>query len=408
MSPQLLRNSAWVIGGKIVIFGISFAFITALANIAPTEVAGSFQYIMATLAIVSIFTLPGMNTALVRAVSRNFEGSIRSMMRMRLTFGLIGSTIGIVIGCWYLSINQTLLGYAFLLSSLFVPFTDTWSEMTYSFFQGRKQFGKAILLALLCQFLFSIPSIIILTQSNNLIIVAGSFFLFQALAGYFVYLFVKPINLIKDHESEKLGFHLTTIGALRTIATNIDRVIVFQLLGPLSVAIYTFAAIPIMKLEQLIPIEMLALPDLTNQVLTLELRKKLFIRMLLLLLVIIPVIIVGVILTPFVFGILFPKFPESIPLFQVLMTGLIFSPFLLLKTGFTAWGRKRELYISETFSQLSRIVLMVIFGYLFGIYGIIAGIILSKLLESMMIAFLFAHIKTPPQKEAVPEKTSAN
>ena len=87
---QLATNSFWIIFGKILIFIMGFAFITGMANLAPKEVVGSYNYILSVLTIVSITTLPGMNTALIRAIARGYEGSLRSMMRLKLLFGSIG------------------------------------------------------------------------------------------------------------------------------------------------------------------------------------------------------------------------------------------------------------------------------------------------------------------------------
>lgn len=393
MSPQLVKNTAWIIGGKLVIFTLSFAFITGLANLVPRDVVGSYNYLISLFAIASIFTLPGMGSALVRSVSRGHEGTLTRIMRLRLSWGTIGSIIALGIGIYYLIQGVPQLGYAFIISAPFVPLTDTLNELAYGFFQGRKNFKKSILLAVLVQAGFSLPTLAILFFTSNLLVIVLVFFGSQAIAGFLVYTNIHPHNDTVDTESIKLGFHLTIMNVLRTIANNVDKIIVWHILGPTSVAIYTFAITPMSKLEQLIPIEMLALPELSNQHLTLALRRKLFIRMLLLMLGLIPCIIFGIILAPKVFALLFPAFPESVALFQLLIMGIIFTPFLLLKTGFTAWGKKKELYTIETLAPTIRIILIFTLGLTFGIHGIIGAIILSKICEGIIIAVLFGNIK---------------
>lgn len=388
----IAKNTTFIICGKIVTFALSFAFITGLANLTSKELAGSYAYVISILAITSITTLPGMATALTRSVARGHEGSIFPMMRLRIIWGSIGSFITALIGLFYFAKDAPILGWVFILAALLVSMTDTWSYLAFAFFQGKKEFKKSISLEVIYQALFSLPTLGILFITHNLIIIVISLLIFQTIAGILIYKTVHPANTSTDPESIKFGFHLTAIGALRTIAMNIDRVIIWHILGPVVVAIYTFASTPFNKLEQLVPIDMIALPDLSNKKLTLELRRTLFKRMLLLMLLVVPVIIIGIILTPFVFKILFPTFPESIPLFQLLLTCLIFTPFTLLKTGFTAWNKKRELYITETLSPIVRITLMIIFGYTWGIYGIIGAIALSRLIEGIIISILFVRV----------------
>lgn len=390
------KNGLWFIGGKLVIFALSFAFMTGFANLAPKEVLGTYTYITSILTIISISTLPGMGTAIVRAVARGHEGSLRHMLRLRLKFGLIGSLIAAVIGSVYFAQGNDILGYAFLLGALFVPLTDTIGEMAQYFFQGKKQYGKSMLVGIVCQAAFSLPTLAALFFTDNVLIILGIFWIFQAIGGYVVYAATKISNQDRDFESEKFGFHLTAMVGLRTIAVNIDRVFVWILLGPAAVAIYTIANIPFSKLEQLIPIDALALPHLSNSSLSAELKNKLLTRTGLLLIAIIPIIIIGFFISPFAFSIFFPTFSASVPLFQLLLISLLFAPFLLLKTGLTAWRKQKELYIIETISPVIRIGLFATLGGLFGLLGIVWAIIITRCCESVVTIILFLRTKVNP------------
>lgn len=390
MSPQLVKNSAWIIGGKLVIFSLSFAFITGLANLVPADVAGSYNYVLSLLTIVSLFTLPGMGTALIRAVARGKEGTIYSMMRLRLLWGMMGSVIAVTIGIYYLFQGVPQLGYAFLIAAPFVPLTDTFNELTYYFFQGRKQFNKSTLFAIVVQTSFSLPTLGVLFLTDNLVVIIAVFFACQALAGYAIFKTIRPENNLIDDESIKFGFHLTAMGILRTIANNIDRVIVWHMLGPVTVATYTFAMTPMMKLDQLIPIDALALPELSRTPESPTMKKVIIKKVLLLFTLFIPVVIFGIFITPFVFGILFAKFPQSAQLFQILLATLVLAPIGLMRTSFTAWNKRKSLYIIETISPIVRISAMVTGGLVGGIVGLVCGIAASRTFDAMMIIGLFS------------------
>lgn len=399
---EFAKNGFWVIAGKIVIFAISFAFITGLANLVPRETVGAYNFVMSVLGIVSITTLAGMNNALVRAVARGHEGSIKYMMRLRLMFGAIGSLISLVIGIVYLSQGESALGWTFIIASPFVPMTDTWSEMAYSFFQGRKQFKKTVFLAVLCQMIFSLPSLAVLFFTDNLLIISGSFFLFQTIGGLIVYSTARPRDASRDRYSERFGFHLTASGAPRTIATSVDKILVWYLLGPVAVASYVFASTPMNKLEQLIPIEMIALPDLSQTEPTPGVKKLLLLRTLGLVALMVPLVIAGVFLAPILFAIIFPKFPESVLLFQLLLISLVTTPFNLLKAAFTGWGQHEALYANELSFPVVKIICMTVFGIMWGMIGIIAGILVSRLIECIIVTILFLRIKMAPPNGAAP------
>ncbi len=392
-SKNIAKNSFFIIGGKLVIFAISFAFIMGLANLLPKEVVGSFNYVISILGIVSIATLAGMNTALTRAVARGHEGSMKYMMRQRIKFGLIGSLASFGIGIFYLIQGESTLAYVFMIAAPFVPLTDTFSEMAYAFFQGRKNFKKIVFLSMLCQALFSLPTLAVILISDNLIIITTSFLLFQTIGGLTVYQMARPDNSERDPASERFGYHLTLMSALRTISINIDRVIVWHFAGAAAVAAYIFAATPMSKVEQLVPIEIIALPELSKQTVTHELKKKLLFQTLLLIACMLPVITIGYWLTPFIFSHLFPMFPESIALFRVFLFVLLFLPFSLMTTLFKSQNHTKDLYIIETVSPAIKIILMILFGSLYGIWGVVFGNVLGRAAEAGITLILFIRSK---------------
>jgi O-antigen/teichoic acid export membrane protein len=285
--------------------------------------------------------------------------------------------------------GNTILACAFFIGAFFVPFTDTVSETSQYFFQGKKLYGKSAMVAIATQALFSLPTLCVLFFSDSLILIVATFWVFQAIAGIIIYSTIRPSNELVDPDSTRFGFHLTWMSGLKTVASNIDRVLVWTILGPASVAIYVIANTPFMKLEQLIPIEALTLPELSNQTFTSLLRKQLLIRTGIGLLVMIPVVAIGYFVTPFVFRILFPTFTESIPLFQLLLVGLFFTPFAFLKTGLVAWRKQKALYVLEIISPIIRIALFVVLGIKLGLLGIIIASVVSRGIDGIITGIAF-------------------
>jgi O-antigen/teichoic acid export membrane protein len=267
-TKHAFRSGIYIIIGKLFTIIASFAAVTVLANAVPKEVAGTYNYVMAAFTIISITTLPGMNNALARAVAKGYDGNVDRSLRKRFIFGSIGIAISIVIGIIELCIGHTQLGIAFLIIAPFVPLTDTMSNFTTSFWQGKKDFKKSALYNALYYIGFGILNIFVFLLTNNIYIILLGVLTGQTIVGYLVFRSIKRENNTYDHESLKLGYHLTIMQGFRIFAGNIDRVIVWYLAGPAMVASYTFAATPVFKAYQLIPVGAVTLPHLSNHELT--------------------------------------------------------------------------------------------------------------------------------------------
>ncbi len=385
----MARNGSSVIIGKIVIFLIAFCFISGLANFAGKDTVGNYTYITSVLAIVSIATLPGMPSALMRAIARGKEGSLAGMTRHRLVVGLFGSVAALVIGAWYMLYGDRTIGISFLVAAPFVPLTDTMSDMAFAYWQGRKRITKSMVVSVAYQALFTVPSLVLLFLTRNLPLIVAGILFFQFVAGYLVYRRIRPTNAERDAESERFGFHLSLMNVLRTINKNVDTIVVWYMFGPIFLATYTFAITPANKIDQLVPIEQVTLPLLTQKTYSPRLKRSILKKMGVLFLIELPFFLALYLLAPFAYHLLFPKFPESVPLFRALILAPFCAPFLLLKTSFTAWHMQGELYAIEIISLLAKVVLIIVLGIAFGAWGLVAGVVGSRVIESAATLLLF-------------------
>jgi O-antigen/teichoic acid export membrane protein len=64
------KGGFWWIFGNVCVLLLSFVTMVAFSHWVPKEVFGAYQYILSTIAILSLFALPGMQSALVRAVAK--------------------------------------------------------------------------------------------------------------------------------------------------------------------------------------------------------------------------------------------------------------------------------------------------------------------------------------------------
>jgi O-antigen/teichoic acid export membrane protein len=389
-TKDAFSGGAYMIAGRGLAFLASLAVVTVMGTAIPRHIAGSYTFVMATLTILSIATLPGMNSALSRATAQGFEGSVRVMMRLRLLWGLIGSAGSIAIAGYYFIQGNTLLGYTFLVAAPFIPLTDTFSSITFAYWQGKKRFSNSALMTFSYYLTLAALSIPIFLLTDNLLIIVLGILTSQALAGFLVFQSVaKKIGDKPEPSSVTLGFHLTAMQALQIFAGNIDRVIVWLLLGPAMTAVYTFASLPIIKAWQLVPIGVVTIPHLSTHVFTRNVQRTIMKKTLRLLAITIPVTALVITIAPTVYHIVFPLYPDSVRYFQLLAVPLALSPVLLLKSSLTAFKKTRVLYVIEFASPTVKIVFMIIGGILSGLSGIAIGIIAASIIDFALAFGLF-------------------
>ncbi len=387
------HNALYITIGRFGALLASLAVVTTMAARVPREVVGSYNYLIATLSILSLSTLPGMNNALVRAVAQGNDGSVWPMLRARLRWGMLGTLAASVIGAWFLLSGNSSLGWAFVVSAPFVPLTDTFSVFAMNYWQGKKRFGVSASVTVIYFVGLALGSIPILLLSNNLIVIVAGVLGVQTIVGILVFLTVRRQAVGPESDSSlSLGFHLTAMQILRTISENLDKIFVWWLLGPTATAIQTFAATPIMKVFQLLPIGTITLPHLSTHLHTPELKRSILRKTGALFLLTIPMVIFGIACAPFVYSILFPNYPESVIYFQIMFMCVAFAPVGLLRAALTAFGKTRTLYISEISTHTAKFLALFGLGIPFGLLGLAWSAPIIGAFEFSLLLILFLRI----------------
>ena len=97
----LAKGSFWLSLTNGVMIINAFLISIAFANLLPQEVYGEYKYVLSIYALLKIFSLPGMNTAVSRAVAVGHEGTTLRGMKKQMTWALIGSLLSAGIGIYY-------------------------------------------------------------------------------------------------------------------------------------------------------------------------------------------------------------------------------------------------------------------------------------------------------------------
>src|SRR5262245_3218380 len=82
------KSTFWLNANFVISGFLSFAISIAFAHLLPKEAYGTYQFVLSLASFVTAFTLTGMNVAIIRAVSRGYEGGFVPSIRMQLKWSV--------------------------------------------------------------------------------------------------------------------------------------------------------------------------------------------------------------------------------------------------------------------------------------------------------------------------------
>lgn len=387
----LTKGGFWLLMGHAIHMGSGLVLAVAFANLLSSQSYGTYQYVIATGSILSAFTLSGIGTAIKHAVSKGNDGALRYGFKKKMIWSCGIVLCSGLISAYYFYNNNITLGTAFLFVGTFIPLIEGFS-LYRSFLLGKKFFKENTLLGLWRKPLTLIFLLTALFLTDDPAILIFIYYLSSTVSlGLMYSLTVKKYNLLYKPSPEiiQYGKQLSVLGILRTLADNLDKVIIFQFLGAPQVVVYTLATLPLTHLQKLFGLTgHMAFPKFAERNLeSIEkgLPRKLFIFFVTTILV----VLLYLALAPYFFRYLFPEYTESILYSQVLILALLLKPITLFSQIFEA---HKMIYIQQ-FSIISTLVLKIVLLFsliqVFGLWGAVWATLLSSLYWAAVAAIGF-------------------
>ncbi len=387
-TKKLLGRASYLLGSQAVSNLFSFAVALAAAYFISKETYGTYRYILSTLSFIGAFSLTGLGTPIIRSVARGYDHLFATSILRSLLWSIPAILVGAGIGVWYLVHQNTVLGFSILLGAIAFPTIQAFLWYR-SYLNGKKYFRALMKTNIAYSVLTSGAIIVTLLMRPSAITLVVVYCVANVLTLVVLTTIIRkkfrPNNL-QDPEAGKLEHHMSLMNVLDIGATQLDKIILFQVAGPIEVARYTFATLLPEQLRNVLkyipqlsmPI-FASLPTDTAKSKGLFLVKKLF-------LVTIPIVIVYILVAPLAYKLLFPNYTEVIMYSQVFALMLIFDGGIS-GTILKAKNKVQSLYIVTVTSNIVRIILLVVFGFLWGIWGVIGSRIISRII-SFVVAYI--------------------
>ena len=398
----LIKGGSWLTAGRLINVFAAFLLSLAWANWIDKETFGNYQYILSLVGIISIFSLPEMDTAVTQAVARKFEGSFIRGFKVQLKWGILGSLSALFIAGYYWIQNNQNLSSCFLIVALFLPLFNA-SLIYLGLLTGRKLFdiqvkydaitqliATAIMILTLFfikEFLLGVPIYIILC------LIIFIYFLSRTLLRTFFLVITnlkfKP-NKKEDTKTIGFGIKLSFSGIIDSLTGNLDKILLFHYLGAIDLAIYSFAKLVPEQIRFFLirPINLMSLPNFSVRSQK-ELKKTIFKKIYYWTVLISIFVLIYILLAPFVFQIFFPKYLSAVPYSQLYALSIIPLSFPIIGNIFKAKMMLKQIYQLKIIPSIIRAGLFLILIPLFGIWGAILGVVLARIFNAFFISILF-------------------
>ena len=243
----IIKNEFWVYLRLGIGLIVGLATTVAFARLAPKEIYGQYNFILAILAIVTLASIPGLNNSVLRSVARGNDGNYKAGVKISFLWSLLGIPALLVVGAYYYYYETPIIGICFMIASIFFPFIHA-PSIWNSFLQGKKRFDLMTKYGSIQSITnaAAIIAILLLNPSHLVLIIVANFVTNSFLTCFFYRRSQRYIeNKAEDSECKKYGYFLTTASIVGTLANNIDKILIGILLGAPQLAIYAIGkAIP--------------------------------------------------------------------------------------------------------------------------------------------------------------------
>lgn len=387
----IIKNEFWVYLRQSILLVVGVAIPVAFARLASKEVFGLYNFLLAILAMMSLFSMPGLNTAVLQSVARGYDESFKKAVKIRFLWSLLGIPALLSVGAYYYYYNTQILGICLMMSTVFFPFIyapNTWD----SFLQGKKRFDLTAKYGSFQATSNATAMIAILfLNPSYLVLIFATYLVTNAFLNCL--LFLKSQRYIEsgalDKECMGYGYFMTTTNIVGTIARNVDRILIGSLLGSSELAVYAIAIVVSTKIANILklswsPFTPKFCQDEVEIGHILEKIKRFIIPLLLVVLggsLLYWLFIDDVILL--LFG---EKYINSIIYSKPLLFMILVSiPNVFLGTFAIAKKKRKSIILGYHIYPFLKLLIMCSFIYLWGIMGAVWGLNLSMTVQMFLI-----------------------
>lgn len=389
----LARNGFWLLVAQIFSTFLVLVLSVFFANVVPKDIYGNYKFVLSIIGILGTLSLTGMGGTIVQAVAQGKDGVLIDAVKTNLKWGLLLFFAGMSVSAYYFLHGNQSIGLSLAIASVTLPILNSFS-LYGNYFQGKKDFRLNTLYSVSTQILVTLSLITAALLVKNTVIMVGVYYVVSAVIAFWCFKHIVSkynINEEQDHTLTTLGKHMSVMNVFGAIANQLDKILVFHYLGAVELAVYSFSlAIPeqikgmYKSFGTMIIPKYAAMPEK-------DLRHSIIKKWVQLTGVTVIVVALVIVMLPYVFEILFPRYPEAVRYAQIYTLGLLALPGVaFFATYFQIKKATKTLYKMNIINNVSTILLAFILIYNFGLLGAVIENGLSWFIMVLVSWYYFA------------------
>jgi O-antigen/teichoic acid export membrane protein len=371
------RSASSYLGLKLAIFSLAgLAIQYLLTHNLAREDYGLLVWVGTIIAFLSPFGLPGISTSITGAVAKGYDGNFRRGTWLEMIAGTLGGLVLLGFACYYwFWTHEEIKALLFVVAGVLGP--GLWLNTQQCYWNGKKNFKALFWWAVPVRLLQLLATAVVLYLSSNVVWVFSVQTIIQVVANIVAAVGIMKFGRINKEISKRYqsyGWFYTGLTCIGTIAAHLDKMIVGIFFGLESLAVFAvgeliytyFFSTPAIFLSQVF------LPRLAEMEID-EAAKWIKERLLYLIVCMVLIVLLLSIAIPIIYPLLFSvRYKDSI-YYAYLFLGCVVlgSPMLLSGALVKAHAMKRESMIGWSISSFTPIIFIPLFGWYFGISGIV-------------------------------------
>jgi O-antigen/teichoic acid export membrane protein len=391
----LIKNTSWMTLNQIVTVVLSMFISIIFARFTSQELFGNYNFLISIITMISIIAIPGLNTSMLRSISRGMDGVYVKAVKLSFMWSMLGVPTLFLIGAYFYLFNNQIIGIGLFIAAIFFPLIyapNNWIALL----QGKKRFDIFAKYSIIQTIIRTLAiTLTIFLENTSLIIIFTMYIITTALTNIFFYFKCKKYLENNNEEKgwKKSGYKLSLNDFISLSYDNIDKILIGIFLGPVELAIYTIAVSIVSAMKgsaiQIIKVISPSIFTMKKETLGYKLKKTFPV------LVVSNLIITAVIILclPFIMELLYSeKYASSILFAQIYSLTIPLAVFLgVLSASLIAMKEENALLSSRI---LGFSLMMILYTILIPLLGINGAIIASILYYASLCLLQFYCLKS--------------
>ncbi len=392
--PQYLIRGGFYVGIEYiasVLIGVSFGFF--VANIFDPYEYGTYKYILSIVGVVGAFTLTGLATSLTQATARGYEGMWRLIIMTQLKWSVPATIVGISVSIFYVIQEAYLLAGLIAFVSFIIPIRDA-SNLVMSYLGGKELFDVRAKLNISRAFFGTVLLAGIIFWSTDPKLAVFTQYSIETIGFVFITIYVWkkfPPNDRIVHDEIPFGKHVSIIDVIQRAFGYADKLIVFQFLGAVPLAMYSIALMPVIQLSSMNKaMKQLVAPRFAKRSFK-DIHASIMHKAITMTVISGVIVCLYSIVSPYLYTHLLPKYIDAIVLGQIASVSLLFSAQTLIGQALLTHKCTKELYVCSIADTASLVVCVSIGVFVGGVYGAITGFVVNKGINLIFAIYAYRH-----------------